>query len=371
MGTDMKYISFPGLGIKPFHIDRVAFSVFGRDVAWYGIIICVGIILAVSYSAWRAKKSEGIKSDDVIDIALFLVIFGVIGARLYYVIFEYKRYFVTGKGFLTNLKETFSNIIGIWNGGLAIYGALIAGFVTILVVCRVKKIPFVKMLDVASPACMLGQLIGRWGNFVNIEAYGTSTTLPWRMGIHEPNFANSAEMNVWRSDEYVHPTFLYESLWNLLGFIIANILYKKKKFDGQIFYFYIAWYGFGRMLIEGLRTDSLMLGPIRISQLVGFVTFVVGCALTVVAFRLLKKEPALAGATEANAEADEVLADVTDGDVSASDEAEETGDGEEADEADEGAEADGSECSETADAGDGVSAGSSEEREDTSDGEID
>lgn len=280
-------------------MDKIAFTIFGRDVAWYGIIICVGIILAVSYSVWRAKRSERIKSDDIIDIALFLVIFGVIGARLYYVLFEFDNYLVTGKGFLTDLKETFLNIIGIWNGGLAIYGGLIAGFITLIVACRVKKIKLTKMLDVASPACMIGQMIGRWGNFVNIEAYGTETDLPWRMGIHVGNFANSAEMGSWTSEIYVHPTFLYESMWNLIGFIIANVIYRKKKFDGQIFYFYIAWYGFGRMLIEGLRTDSLMLGPIRISQLVGFVTFAAGCALTAAAFRLKKKGIIPAPATEA------------------------------------------------------------------------
>lgn len=294
----MTYVSFPGLGIEPFHMDKIAFTIFGRDVAWYGIIICAGIILAVLYSMWRAQRTEGINGDHVVDIALFLIIFGVIGARLYYVIFEFDKYLVTGKGFLTNLKETALNVIGIWNGGLAIYGAIIAGFFTLFAVCRLKKISFVKMLDVASPACLIGQLIGRWGNFVNVEAYGSETALPWRMGISYGNFQNSAEMGAWTDVTYVHPTFLYESIWNLCGFIIANIIYKKKKFDGQIFLFYVSWYGFGRMFIEGLRTDSLMLGPIRISQLVGFVSFAVGVSLTVAALKIKKKNAAFEGIQE-------------------------------------------------------------------------
>lgn len=286
-----EYISFPGLGIEPFHIDRVAFTLFGRPVAWYGIIICIGIILAVTYAILRAK-TEKIKSDDMIDLAFFLVIFGVIGARLYYVLFSLEDYIVTGHGFFGNLTATLKNIVSVWKGGIAIYGALIAGFITIVLFCRRKKISLLKMVDVVSPAVMIGQLIGRWGNFVNIEAYGAETALPWRMGILKSNFDNAAELGAWTSETYVHPTFLYESLWNLLGFIIANIIYKRKKYDGQIFFFYIGWYGFGRMIIEGLRTDSLMLGPVRISQLVGFVTFALGVALSILMSRLAKQAAA-------------------------------------------------------------------------------
>lgn len=287
----MTYLSFPGLGIEPFHIDKTAFTVFGRPIAWYGILICFGLILAVLYSMFRAKR-ENIKSDDIIDLAFFLVIFGIIGARLYYVIFDFEDYIVSGNGFVGNVLGTLKNIVSVWNGGLAIYGGLIAGFLTVVIFCRTKHITLMKLLDVVSPAAMIGQIIGRWGNFVNVEAHGTETSLPWRMGILESNFEN-AELGIWTSEQYVHPTFLYESLWNLVGFIIANILYKKKKFDGQIFFFYMAWYGFGRMLIEGLRTDSLMLGGIRISQLIGFVTFAVGVALTVAMFKMNREEDAV------------------------------------------------------------------------------
>lgn len=279
----MNYISFPGLGIEPFQLNKVAFSVFGRDVAWYGIIICTGIILAVLYSVFRAK-TEKIKSDDIIDLAFFLVLFGIIGARLYYVIFEFDNYLVTGKGFLQNVLGTLKNAVAVWEGGLAIYGAIIAGFLTIVVYCKIKKIRLLKLVDVAAPAVMIGQIIGRWGNFVNIEAYGTETALPWRMGILT-NLGDHGFIG-----DFVHPTFLYESLWNLLGFLLANLIYRKKKFDGQIFFFYMGWYGFGRMIIEGLRTDSLMIGEtLRVSQLVGALTFIAGMVFTIIFARIAKK----------------------------------------------------------------------------------
>lgn len=278
-----KYVSFPGLGIDPFHMER-EFEVFGRPIAWYGVIICIGIILAVSYALFRAKHTEKISVDTMTDLALFLIPFGILGARLYYVLFyDLSQYIVTGKGFLGNLWGTFRNCIAVWEGGLAIYGAIIAGFMVIVVFCRVKKLKLMKVLDLAAPAVMIGQLIGRWGNFVNVEAYGSATTLPWRMGIHvaDPLFENAAEMGMWVKESFVHPTFLYESLWNLLGFALVNLVYRKKKFDGQIFYFYIGWYGFGRMLIEGLRTDSLYIGAFRVSQLIGFATFAVGAFMSV------------------------------------------------------------------------------------------
>jgi phosphatidylglycerol:prolipoprotein diacylglycerol transferase len=289
----MDKISFPGLGIKePFSIPKSFPFLFGREVAWYGVIICIGIILAITYAIFRAKR-ERVKTDDIIDLSFFLVIFGILGARLYYVIFEFDRYLVTSYDFLTNVKQTFLNAIAIWEGGLAIYGAIIAGFLTIVVFCRIKKIKLVKLLDIASPAVMIGQIIGRWGNFVNVEAYGSETNLPWRMGIHHTDvYIQYAceEISNWVTT-YVHPTFLYESLWNLVGFIIANVLYRKKKFDGEIFCFYIAWYGFGRMFIEGLRTDSLMIGGVvRVSQLEGLLTFIVGTVLMILWAKRAKQE---------------------------------------------------------------------------------
>lgn len=260
-------ISFPGLGIGPFSIDPVAFKVFGLTVRWYGLLICVGMILAMTFIMLKAKY-EKIKSDDMIDIAIFTIIFGIIGARIYYVLFELDNYIVKGD-FWASVKK----MVAIWEGGIAIYGALIAGFITILVVCRVKKMRLATVLDVAAPGVMIGQIVGRWGNFVNMEAFGTETTLPWRMWLSSDGIAH-------------HPTFLYESLWNLVGLLLIVIFYKKKKFHGQVFLEYMTWYGFGRMFIEGLRTDSLYLHifglDIRISQIVGFVTFVVGLVLMII-----------------------------------------------------------------------------------------
>ena len=260
-------VSFPGLGIDSFDLNSVAFTLFDKvKVHWYGIIITLGIILAFSYCAWRAKQAA-IIFDDLLDMTIFAVIFGIIGARLYYV--------------LTSLDEykSFYKMIAIWEGGLAIYGGLIAGGLTVFLVCKYKKISFMKVADSAAPGVMIAQALGRWGNFFNGEAYGEellegSPLYFIRMGLI-PNIESSTRMH------YFHPTFLYESLWNIIGFVIINLIYKKKKFDGQIFYMYVAWYGFGRMLIEGLRTDSLYVGAFRISQVVGFICFVVGTLLLV------------------------------------------------------------------------------------------
>ena len=281
----MTYVSFPGLGIEPFHMDRIAFSLFGIDVNWYGLIITCGMILAVLYALWHAKH-EGVKSDDIIDLALALIFCGVIGARLYYVIMEFDQYLVSGGTFLQNLGGTLYNVIAIWNGGLAIYGGIIAGFLAAMVVARAKRIPFPVIADIAGPAVMVGQIIGRWGNFVNVEAFGAETTLPWRMGVLY-SFNDGVSFV---SEKFVHPTFIYESLWNLLGLILITYFYKKKKFHGQMFLTYMTWYGFGRMLIEGLRADSLYVGSIRISQLVGFVTFVVGAVLIIYNLQRVKKK---------------------------------------------------------------------------------
>ena len=281
----MTYVSFPGLGIEPFHMDRIAFSLFGINVNWYGLIITCGMILAVLYALWHAKH-EGVKSDHIIDLALALIFCGVIGARLYYVIMEFDQYLVTGGTFWQNLGGTLYNCIAIWNGGLAIYGGIIAGFLAALVVARAKRIPFPVIADIAGPAVMVGQIIGRWGNFVNVEAFGAETALPWRMGVLY-SFNDGVSFV---SEKFVHPTFIYESLWNLVGLILITYFYKKKKFHGQMFLTYMTWYGFGRMLIEGLRADSLYVGSIRISQLVGFVTFVIGVVLMVYNLRKIKKK---------------------------------------------------------------------------------
>ena len=265
-------ISFPGLGIGPFSIDPVVFKVFGLTVRWYGLLICIGMVLAILYIISRTKY-EKIKTDDFVDIAIFTIIFGVVGARIYYVLFKLDNYIVKGD-FFASLKK----MVAIWEGGIAIYGALIAGFLTILVMCRIKKLRLAAVLDAVAPGVMIGQIIGRWGNFVNMEAFGTKTDLPWRMYLSSDGICH-------------HPTFLYESLWNLIGFILIAVFYKKKKFHGNVFLFYMTWYGFGRMFIEGLRTDSLyVLGTgIRISQVVAFVTFAVGLVLLIVNYVKVKK----------------------------------------------------------------------------------
>lgn len=280
----MTYVSFPGLGIEPFHMDRIAFSLFGIDVNWYGLIITCGMILAVLYALWHAKI-EGVKSDDIIDLALFLIVFGVIGARLYYVIMEFDQYLVTGGSFWKNLTGTLYNIVAVWNGGLAIYGGIIAGFLAAIVVARRKRLRFSVVADIAGPAVMVGQIIGRWGNFVNVEAFGAATDLPWRMGV-----LYSFDGGItFVTEKFVHPTFLYESLWNLAGLILITYLYKKKKFHGQMFLTYMTWYGFGRMLIEGLRADSLYIGTIRVSQMVGLLTFILGAVLLIYSLRKINK----------------------------------------------------------------------------------
>ena len=274
----MSYISFPGLGIEPFHIDEVAFTLFGRPVAWYGILITCGMILAVLY-ALHICKFEGISSDDIIDFAFVVIVCGVLGARLYYVIFKWDSYVVTdAQNFLMNIWETLKNVVAVWEGGQAIYGGIIAGILTALVYAGKRKLKFIKLLDILAPCVWIGQVIGRWGNFINMEAYGAETSLPWRMGLLYSYLDNG----VWDVEKYVHPTFLYESLWNLTALVLVLIFYKKKKFDGQICSIYFMWYGFGRMLIEGLRTDSLMLGNLRISQGVGFVSLILGIVLTIV-----------------------------------------------------------------------------------------
>lgn len=255
-------ISFPGLGIDEFTVSSTAFW----NIKWYGIIITLGMIVAVTFIYLRTKKQKLI-FDDLLDLALFTIPFGVLGARLYYIFTD------NGNGSFFSQVMSDSNLsfgkkllqlINIPGGGLAIYGGIIAGVLTAFLVCRYKKINFLKFLDAAGPGAMIAQAMGRWGNFFNGEAYGSQTDLPWRMGLL-PNMDSRFDMH------YYHPTFLYESLWNLLGFILINIFYKKKKFDGQWFLTYVAWYGLGRAFIELLRTDSLWIfnHTIRVSTLVG------------------------------------------------------------------------------------------------------
>ena len=287
-------VGFPGLGIGDFDVRSDVFKepLFGfLSIKWYGVIIAMGMVLAFIYAAYRAKKNN-VKFDDVIDLGLFSIIFGVMGARLYYVISEV----LAGKG----SYKTFYDVIAIWNGGLAIYGGIIAGVLAVFITAKVKKMNFPLCADIIFPGVMIAQALGRWGNFFNGEAHGVvvpkeSPLYFLRMRLNRPH-----NIPGWIPGEFaeVHPTFLYESLWNVLGFVIINILWNKgkKRFDGEVGLWYVAWYGFGRMFIEGLRTDSLGNGDnFRVSQVLAFVSFLV--AVTIIAWVRIaigKKEKAAA-----------------------------------------------------------------------------
>ena len=263
-------VSFPGLGIGEFSVDRVAFELFGKPIYWYGVIIMLGIVAAFIHAIIRSKR-EGFTTDDVLDMGIFTVLFGVLGARLYYVVTTLD----------THEYKNFIDVIAVWEGGLAIYGGIIAGCTALVLTAVYKKINPLKVMDAVAPGVMLAQAIGRWGNFMNGEAFGYEVTegsllYPFRMGLISDYTNTGSTMH------YYHPTFLYESLWNIAGFVFICLIYRKKKFNGQMALTYFAWYGFGRFFIEGLRTDSLYVGPFRISQVVGLVCFVAGITLMVV-----------------------------------------------------------------------------------------
>ena len=263
-------ISFPGLGIEEFVLDRMAFSIGPFKIYWYGIIICLGIVLGFTVAFMRMRKI-GVTADDIADIALFSVPSAIIGARIYYVLAELESY------------DSFYEMIAIWNGGIAIYGAVIGGVIAFTLVCKHKKKPLLKMYDCAAPGLILGQIIGRWGNFFNAEAYGIAESYDFlgkKFDIVSFSEENPLRMTI--DGMTVHPTFLYESLWNLAGFILMNVFFRKKAFDGEVLLWYLTWYGLGRCLIEGLRGDSLYLGNLRVSQLLAFICFVAGIAAIIV-----------------------------------------------------------------------------------------
>lgn len=288
----IRTVTFPGLGLS-FQLNSIAFSLFGWPIHWYGIIIATGFLLAVAYCT-RISSRFGIKEDDIIDMLFFAVPLSILGARLYYVIF-YLDLYRTPEGGLD-----FAAMVRIWDGGLAIYGAVIASGLTLLVFCKVRKLPFLAFADVGVYGLLIGQLVGRWGNFVNVEAYGGETTLPWRMGITEYLDGVAAVKEV-------HPTFLYESLWNLAGLLLLIFVGKRlRKFDGQIFFGYLAWYGIGRGMIEGLRTDSLYFfrTGLRVSQVLGFASGLAGIALLIYFFKFRPHPPEQLWVNRAPAKAD-------------------------------------------------------------------
>ena len=242
-------ISFPALGIALDPPRSIALGPL--SIHFYGMIIAFGLILAVVY-ATRRSKQFGIKEDDVLDGVLYVTPFAVLCARAYYCIFSWEHY-----------ADDPIRLLYIWEGGLAIYGGVLGAAIGVTVLCRVKRIKLPAMLDLVSLGFLIGQSIGRWGNFFNREAFGAETDTFLRMGL----------MNRYTGDvTYYHPTFFYESLWNAIGFLLLHQLSKKRQYDGQIALGYAAWYGLGRAFIEGLRTDSLYWGPFRVSQLLAAVS---------------------------------------------------------------------------------------------------
>lgn len=280
-------ISFPGLGIEEFSVNSVAFEIFGIEIAWYALFITFGMICCITYAVLQSRKI-GMTFDDVIDFALFTIPIGVIGARLYYVLSELDQY------------HSFIDVINIREGGLAIYGGIIAGTITVFVVSLVKKINFFAFGDCVAPGVLLAQGIGRWGNFMNGEAFGYETDWFCRMGLQ--NFLTGNKLM------YVHPTFLYESLWNLLGVLLVYLFAKLigKKYDGQLILLTFGWYGLGRMFIEGLRTDSLYIPSteIRTSQALALVIFVFCLAMLIYFFIKKPTKPLYVKVNEEKPEAE-------------------------------------------------------------------
>ena len=267
---DIFHVSFPFLGWN-FTINRVAFQLGSFKVYWYGLIIAIGLLLAVVYG-YKSAPRYNVNPSKLMNCVFAGLITGIIGARLYFCIFKWDYYG-------SHLNELFY----IHEGGLAIYGGIIGALIGGLIVAKIQKMKFLPILDVAMVGFLIGQGIGRWGNFFNQEAYGTVANLPWAM------------MSEGTLGEPVHPCFLYESLWCLLGVAVLHFYGKyRQRYAGQIFYMYLVWYGFERMIVEGLRTDSLYLPfqlfgmDIRVSQVLSFMIFVAGIVLLLI--NLKKKD---------------------------------------------------------------------------------
>ena len=273
-------VQFPGLGIS-LEINRVAFSIGGFSVYWYGILIGSGMLLALLYAFHIAPK-VGINVDRMIDVIFVGTIMAIVCARAYYVAMAPFKY------------DSLWEMIDLRDGGIAIYGAVIGAFVFGGLACRWRKVPILKMFDLTAVSFLLGQAVGRWGNFVNQEAFGTNTSLPWGMiSERTTNYLISVQAELAAQgvtvDPFapVHPTFLYESIWCLVGFLALAAYYKRRRFDGEMLLLYLFWYGLGRFWIEGLRTDSLYLvGSLRASQLLAGLS----CAAALVAWAVLRRK---------------------------------------------------------------------------------
>ena len=254
-------IAFPGLGLD-FEISRVAFEIFGKPIFWYAIIIATGFLLAVFYGLKRSSEFS-LSEDNIMNMLVLAVPFAIIFARVYYVVFNFSEY--AGDPI---------RVLYIWEGGIAIYGAIIGAVIGALIYCRFAKVSFLDIADIGALGLLIGQAVGRWGNFVNAEAYGGVTDVLWRMELYDA--AAGARI-------CVHPTFLYESLWNALGFVLLHFYSKRKKFRGEIFLLYTAWYGLGRAFIEGMRQDSLYLfnTGIRVSQALAIIVLVASVGILI------------------------------------------------------------------------------------------
>ncbi len=271
-GLTTDEIVFPRIGID-LHVNRTAFSIGSVDIQWYGVIISVGMILALVFGFSQMKK-YGLNPDRVIDCVIGGIVGGIVGARAYYVIMAWEDY-----------ADNPASIFNIRQGGLAIYGGIIGSLLVGLTIAKFKKVKVLPLLDIVGMSFLIGQGIGRWGNFTNQEAFGSNTTLPWGMsgGLVQSHIATMIDQGK-SIDMYqtVHPCFLYESIWCILGFIVLFLISKHRKFDGQMFLLYLVWYGLGRSVIEGLRMDSLMLGNIRVSQALSVVLVLVSVILLIV-----------------------------------------------------------------------------------------
>lgn len=256
-------------------IDPVALKLGPISVRWYGVIIATGIVIAYIVGQ-REMRKRGFNEDFLTDLLIWAVPISIICARIYYVIFEWPYY-----------ASHPDQIIQIWHGGIAIHGALIGAFITAIIFTRKRGVSFWKVADILAPSLIIGQIVGRWGNFMNQEAYGGVVSRSFLESLHLPNWLIE-QMNV--NGFYHHPTFLYESLWNLVGLVLLLLLRKVNLRRGEIFLTYIMWYSFGRFFIEGMRTDSLLIGNLRMAQIVSLIGLIVG-AILIIYRRVTIKKP--------------------------------------------------------------------------------
>lgn len=261
-----------GNGVQP--LDPVAIQIGSISVKWYGVIIASAVVIALLLALSEANKRK-MDKEIIVDLLIWAIPISIISARIYYVIFEWDFY-----------KNNLGEIVKIWHGGIAIYGALIGAVLTAIIFSRIKKISFWQLADVVAPSLIIAQAIGRWGNFMNQEAHGAETTRSFLENLHLPDFIIN---QMYIDGAYYQPTFLYESLWNVLGFVILLIIRRTKIRRGELFLGYVIWYSFGRFFIEGMRTDSLMWGDFRVSQALSLLLIVL--SIGIIIYRRLKMNP--------------------------------------------------------------------------------